>query len=372
MKKKLLFFYIVFLLSILLFSYLFIDYNLPYFSFFYTGFYTNFRQVTTLLFCLFLGIGQIVYIHFFRYFSRDNSKKKYLRIAFFTIVLLAFSYPAIVSYDIFNYIATAKITFFYHENPYIVMPNEFLGDPMLLFMHAPNKTALYGPIWILLTGIPYVIGNSYFILTLFLFKFIVILFLFLTLFVIYKLTEDIYPVLLFTFNPLVILETVISGHNDIVMMSLALSGFYLLKKNKVALGLLILLLSILIKYATLILLPIYVFYAYRKITKKEIHWHIVFSYCFSAMLFMFFISTFREEIYPWYAVWFFVFTVLTKNKMMLYFSFILSFSVLFRHVPYMYWGMYDQRTAIVKTIITFVPVSTYCFYAFFKKFQTKK
>ena len=51
---------------------------------------------------------------------------------FALVVILILSYPAF-SYDIYNYIATAKVAFFYKENPYIVMPIEIPNEPMLAF-----------------------------------------------------------------------------------------------------------------------------------------------------------------------------------------------------------------------------------------------
>ncbi|MBI5620716.1 hypothetical protein HY949_02985, partial [Candidatus Gottesmanbacteria bacterium] len=72
-----------------------------------------------------------------------------------TTVILVWAYPAL-SNDIFNYIATAKVTFLYRENPYIVMPIDIPNDASFTSLHAANKVALYGPVWIALTAIPHV------------------------------------------------------------------------------------------------------------------------------------------------------------------------------------------------------------------------
>src|SRR5260221_3326430 len=115
-----------------------------------------------------------------------------------------------LSYDIFNYIATAKVLFLYHENPYIIMPIEFLGDPFLLFMHAANKLALYGPFWIIMTGIPFLFSVKNFILSLLLFKLFVASFYFGTILFFNKLAKNLLSIFVFGLNPLVIIETSVS------------------------------------------------------------------------------------------------------------------------------------------------------------------
>ena len=164
-----------------------------------------------------------------------NKKKivfKDLRfLIFITIVILFFSYPGMLSFDIFNYIVTAKVLFFYHENPYIIMPIEFVGDPLLSFTHAANKISLYGASWILITAIPYFVGIGNFLLTLFSFKLFVSMFYLGTVFLIWKISKNLISVALFSLNPLVIIETLVSGHNDIVMVFFSLFSFYILMKK---------------------------------------------------------------------------------------------------------------------------------------------
>src|SRR5581483_4454944 len=93
-----------------------------------------------------------------------------------SVSLLLLAYPTMLSFDIFNYIATAKVLFHYHENPYIIMPMEFIGDPLLHYTRAANKVALYAPFWIFITGSPYVLGFKNIFLILFNFKILNVLF----------------------------------------------------------------------------------------------------------------------------------------------------------------------------------------------------
>jgi hypothetical protein len=285
-----------------------------------------------------------------------------------TAAILLISYPAMLSYDIFNYIATSKVLFFYHENPYIVMPIEFISDPLLGFTHAANKLALYGPIWILLTGIPYAFGFGNFIITLFTFKVFIMIFYFLTVFLIWKISKNIMSVILFSLNPLVVIETLVSSHNDIVMMFLVIFSFFLLMRKKISLGILFFVLSIFIKYATVFLIPIFIYIVWKLIGNKIIDWARVYFFSSLLMLVAFLLSPIREEIYPWYAIWFLIFVFLMpKKKILLGISIAFAFGLMFRYVPFMLLGFHTDPTPIIKTSVTFIPTSLVIFYFIIKK-----
>lgn len=350
MNKLLFPLYVIFLLSVLIFSYFFVDPNLLPFKAFYSGLFYK-REITTVLFIFLLVIFYFFYFKFMNMVKRKEISLKKIVVA--TSLILFFSYPAMLSYDIFNYIATSKVVYHYKENPYIVMPIEFTGDPLLAFTRAANKTVLYGPVWILLSAIPYYLSFDSFIPILFSFKLLTMVFYFLTLFLIKKMTNDDYKVAFFALNPLIIIETLIGSHNDIVMMFLALLSVSLLFSQKIIKSYTVLLLSILVKLATIVLLPIFVLYNMKSLFKKET----VFYYsCLVSMAIIFFLSSLREEIYPWYFIWVLAFAVfLIKNRLVYFLSIIFSFSLLLRYVPYILTGDYFGHTPIVKIILTFLP-----------------
>lgn len=357
MKKVTIILYSIFLTLFSIFSYVFVDPNLLYLKNIYSGFAFSNRLLTTIFYILFVLIFFIFYsIFIFRGIKKRLSSKDTLILFGITVGILLFSYPAMLSYDIFNYIATSKVLFFYHENPYVVMPIEFARDPLLAFTHAANKIALYGPFWILLTGISYFLGVGNFIITLFAFKFFIMVFYLATIFLVWKISKNIIPVLLLSFNPLVVIETLVSGHNDIVMIFFVLLSFFLLIKKKIFLGTLIFILSIFIKYVTLLLLPIFLIFVWKIIRKKEFHLEEIFYHSSLLMYFGFLLSPIREEIYPWYAIWFLSFSFLLPNKKtLLYISLAFSFGLLFRYVPFVFSGTHAGSTPIVKSIVTFLP-----------------
>lgn len=347
------------LLCFAFFTYLFVDQNLIYLKLFYTGFAVINRGVITIIYFIFIFIFFVFYWIFILFFKNRKLDAKELKLLILaTIIITLFSYPAMLSYDIFNYITTSKVLYSYHENPYIVMPIEFKGEPFLSFTHAANKIALYGPFWLLLSGFPYLLGFENFIFILFNFKLISVLFYLGTIYLIWKISKNIFSVAFFALNPLVITETLISGHNDIIMMFLAVSALLFINKKRIILGLILLLLSILIKYATIFLIPVYLYLICYVIRNKNIDKERIFNLSALSMFVIFLLSLFREEIYPWYAIWFLIFISINSQAFKKRFLFLVSvfcFSLLLRYMPFMLWGTHFGITPVVKAGFTFIP-----------------
>ncbi len=350
--------YALFLLSVTVFSYTFVDSNLSYLNFLYSGFATQKRAIVTILFIFIISLSFVYYFLFLRLLQKKQLSLTEVKILIgIAIGLLFFSYPAMLSYDIFNYIATAKVLFLYWENPYILMPIDFPHEPLLAFMHAANKTALYGPSWLVISGVPHSIGVGNFLLTLFSFKLFIVLFFLATVRLIWKISNNTFSVLLFSLNPLIIVETIVSGHNDIVMIFFALMAYYLLVRKKIWLAIPFFLLSVFIKYATLFLVPVFAYALWKTYRKEKVHWSGIFYYSCLSLFVIFFLSPIREEIYPWYALWFLPFAFLIpERKLLLFISLIFSFSLLFRYIPFMLTGNYFGMTPVLKIALTFFPL----------------
>lgn len=350
--------YIFLLVSFCIFSFLFIDKNFIYLKDLYSGFSESHREIISVIYLLFIFLFFFCY-----YFLLKRINLKILKnIVIVTAMILIFAYPAMLSFDIFNYIFTSKVLFFYQENPYIIMPIEFINDPLLNFTRAANKVALYGPLWLSLTGIPFLLSLGNFLIALINFKILVSIFYFAITFLIYKMTKNAYKTAFFALNPLVLIETLVSGHNDVLMMFFALLSIYFLKKEKVVFAIILIFLSILIKYATIFLFPVFVYYFYLKFKKQKIIWEKIYWYSFILMFMIFVLSFIREEIYPWYGIWFLTFVPLLMNKKsIISFSFLISFLLLLRYIPYMYFGDYLRIGAIIKEAITFVPLIIFVF-----------
>ena len=336
-----------------IFTYSFVDVNVPYLENLYTGYYSAHRILLTSLYVILISV--LFGCFYFSTKNVDKLKNNLKKIAIFVILLAIIAYPAALTFDIFNYMTTAKVLFLHQENPYIIYPIEFIDDSYLEFTRATNKTALYGPFWIMLSGIPHLAGLGNFILTLFSFKVFIALFYIGTIYMIGKIDKN--AVIFFALNPLVIVETLVSGHNDIVMIFFAIVSFYLFFKKRYGLSALAFIGSILIKFATLFLIPVFIAMAKDNIIGKKIDKEKAFVYSAGFMFLIFLLSPLREELYPWYAVWFVVFTsFLYKNKFLQNLVLVFSFGLMLRYVPYMATGTYFGFTPIVRNLLMIAPL----------------
>ena len=359
----------IFILTLILFSsftYSFVDINILYFKSLYTGLYLNQRLVLSVIYSILI----IVLFGCFYFFANhaDRLKAQINRIILFSILATIFAYPAALSFDIFNYMLTAKVTFVYQENPYIVYPIEFLNDPHLAFTRAANKTALYAPFWILLSGIPYFLGFGNFILTLFSFKAFIALFYIGTAYLIRKLDKN--AVLFFALNPLVIIESLVSGHNDIVMVFFALLSLYLFFQKKYLFSYVAIIGSMLVKFATVFLTPVYLGMLKDIVVGKKINQERAFRYSAIFMFIIFLLTPLREELYPWYAIWFIVFTAfLHRNKFLQSLVLVFSLGLMLRYIPYMATGNYFGPTPIIRNLLMITPVFILLVFTWLKKYS---
>lgn len=349
-------FYIVFLTLLVIFSFFFVDPNFMYIKFPLDATDIHYRSIAAVFYVVCILLFYLLYGVILLLVHKKIMGKKKIILLLVSTGILSLAYPAMLSYDIFNYIATAKVAYFYHENPYVIMPIEFVGDPVLTFTRAANKIALYGPAWIILTAIPYLVGFGNYLLLLVNIKILVGLFFVGTCVLIWKITKDIKSVAFFGFHPLVVIETLVSGHNDIVMMFFVLLAYFLLMRKKIFLTLLFLGISIGIKYASIILLPFFLYIVLNNRRNRQINWNKIFLWSSIAMLSVLLLGSLREEIYSWYAIWVLIFAVLiyrNKEVFLLYQAF--SIGLLLSYVPYLSSGTYSGVTPLLKTLTMLLP-----------------
>ena len=329
------------------------------------------RQVATILFFAILIVLFFCYVIFLKNQEKlFYSWKKTLLILSMSAVILVLSYPAL-TYDLFNYILTAKVTYQYHENPYIVMPIEIPNEPNLAFTRAANKVALYGPVWILLTAIPNYVGGGNVWRTIIAFKLMNAMVYVGFSYFIYRVTKNLTNVIFFALNPLVLIEVLMNGHNDIYMMMLALGGLILWQKKglgNMITGDLALFASWWVKGATVILAPL--------LFLKNISWERILFIAYCLLSFIFFVvAPIREELYPWYAVWLVMTASLLpfkSHRYLLGFTIALTFALELRNLPYMWMGYYEGPGPLLRTLLTVVSVGTYISYLGIRYVLTKR
>jgi hypothetical protein len=352
-------FYVFLILSFFLYSYTQVDLSLTLSreSIFQTiekgfqniGWYQ--RTISTEIFLVIILLMILSYLYLL-YLSWKNkiSRKFFWSLLLLTTGILVFSYNAF-SYDIFNYIFDAKIITFYHQNPYFHKALDFPSDPMLSFMRWTHNTYPYGPVWLAITVPLSYLGFNIFIPTFFLFKIAIGGFFLGSIYFLEKiigkldLKNKMFPLILFAFNPLVIIECLISSHNDIAMMFFALSGFYLFLKRKVVMSIIVIIISGLIKDVTAILLfPISISIVSNFLKIKIPEENFLRITVLSLIAGLLYIMT-RIELQPWYLLWVFPFIVLLKpNKYVVSESIAISIGAVFTYFPVVYIGNYINGT----------------------------
>lgn len=214
-----------------------------------------------------------------------------LLIIFFAII----AYP-FLSHDIFTYIFSGRMLWCYQANPYTVLPQSFFQkDLWLSFTHWVDVTYAYGPVMLAKDILPFIIlGCQRFISIFYSFKIIQGLLFTATGYLLWLKEKKSALVFVYWFlNPLLILELLINGHNDILMIFLYVLSDYLIEiKNSKITGLLAVTASIFTKKASLIFLPLLFFRGKTKIILGK-----------TSLLCLFFILAFRNVSMPWYYTW---------------------------------------------------------------------
>jgi hypothetical protein len=318
-------------------------------AFQYIGYYN--RPFSTVLFVLLVLAFCALYVITLRAISRKRLNIKQLWMIIGAVgILLVLSYPAF-SYDFFNYMFTAKTVLVYQKNPYTVIPLQFTGvEPWLSFMHWTHLPSAYTPFWILLTLPSYFFGFGFFLLIMWNIKVLVALAFFLTAYYIGKILEIVEPkhkalgIAIFALNPLIIIETLVSGHNDIVMMALGLGAIYLFLKRNYLLSYLLLALSVASKLMTLVLYPVAFLGWNRKLA-------------LAAMLVGFVAVLTQREVLGWYWVWIVPFVALLPSVMeLVWLSLGVSVGLLLRYAPFLFYGHWDAPVPTIKEWVTWIPI----------------
>lgn len=261
------------------------------------------------------------------------------------------SYPAF-SYDFFNYLFTAKTVLVYHKNPYVVTPLQFQGvDPWLSFMHWTHLVSAYTPLWIIVTLAPFFFGFGYFLLLIWNLKIVIALAYVATAIGIGKILESedpdrkLFGIAIFALNPLIIIECLVSPHNDILMMAMAIWAIVLYKKNRKWLSWVLLAGSVAMKLMTIFLIPAFFVGWKRRIA-------------LSCMVVGFLAVLTQREALSWYWVWIVPFIALVPDvSFLLIVSTGVSLGFLLQYAPFLYFGDWNTPVPLIKVWVTWVPIA---------------
>ena len=229
-------------------------------------------------------VSYILFLYFFlkyRDLKKNDLKWGFVFTALFSVIFIAIH--AIGSADLYAYHFFAEVYNTHQQNPYHFYFNEFSDDQVFTkiqdFWHnykSWHKTG-YGPLFTLISIILNLLAGQDMSISIYLYKSLTALCVMGGAVVLYKIVEIVHPhkaVLLtfaFMWNPFLLFEAVNNGHNDAIVLFLNLLAIYLLIKGKYLWVLPIVVSSVLIKYITVLFIPFFVFYIFRR-EKTLIFW----------------------------------------------------------------------------------------------------
>ncbi|EKD85661.1 MAG: hypothetical protein ACD_37C00663G0002 [uncultured bacterium] len=314
------------------------------------------RPLSTLIFLLIMFLMFTLYALTLN-FVKNNifDGRAVWKIIIFVSVILFFAYNAF-SYDLFNYIFDAKIVTYYNQNPYEHKALDYPGDPMLSFMHWTHRAYPYGPLWLALTIPLSFIGFGYFLLTFYLFKLLALFGFIWSAILIRKIalrlgSDPVLAVAVFALNPLVLVESLVSAHIDIVMIPFGLLGILAFLEKKYIKSFTALILSIAIKYATVFLIPGIIVYGLFKSSKDFFLYVLILSMIITVVL-----ASSRTNFQPWYLLLVLPFASLVSDKYFILIPvFLISIASLLQYAPFIYLGNWNPP---VPTILNWIMISS--------------
>ncbi|MDP8923042.1 MAG: hypothetical protein M3O34_09235 [Chloroflexota bacterium] len=178
--------------------------------------------------------------------------------------------PDMLSQDIFSYAAYGQMLLVRGANPYVHVPADFADAVYLDFVFWKHVPSFYGPLWTLISaGVVGLTGDDVAGAVL-LFRAIQAVAAVVGTILVLRVLEQLDPrralagAVIFGWNPLLVIEGGLSGHNDVVMVTLIVLAVALTVWRRGALACAALVAAGLIKVTALVLLPLLGIYLLRR------------------------------------------------------------------------------------------------------------
>ncbi len=181
-----------------------------------------------------------------------------------SLVLIFLSFP-FMSQDVFGYLLPSFNFIHFHLNPY---QTTAFAVPQNMWLHQINiiwwlKVPFpYGPFFLLLAGLTVITALHNLIAAVYIYKVLVALAYAISILLVGRLAEPESKrrvMLLWAINPAVLINIALDGHNDIFVIVLLLLSFLLVRNLKYYQGIAAFVASILIKYYSLMYIPVFWF-----------------------------------------------------------------------------------------------------------------
>ncbi len=324
------------LFAFFLYSYVLIDPNITFFNspvwsrfleaVLQIGYYQ--RRLSWQIYLILIGCLTIFHLYFI------NQYKKYdpIKIGMMIAVILSLSYP-FISHDFLKYMFDAKILTQYHQNPYLMRPLDFSFDPWLRFLQWIEQPFRYGPVFLVIIIIPSFFAMGKFLLSFIFLKMTFMFFYIAAVFTLQKMNKR--WAFIFATHPLLLVDGLINGHNDLISVSFLIFGIYFLSRKKI-LPRVFFILSIGIKYLSL---PVILITRNKNTILNKL---VFFSLLILPYLLLnqYFGNKFAAEIQTWYFIILLGFLPYFEgviNKLLITFI-----GLLLSYYPFIYLGKWEQ------------------------------
>lgn len=178
-------------------------------------------------------------------------------------LLLTLTYP-VGAGDVVDYVTHGEELFYYRENPLVVPPGQLPDTAFARYSAYRMAPSNYGPFWTWISALVVgALGRESLALNLMGFKGVATIAYLAQAWLIYAVLRRRHPdlapagLVFFAWNPLVLYEFVVNGHNDAAMMAFALLGIYFWERRRPILMTVAFTLSFLVKIPTAPLLPLF-------------------------------------------------------------------------------------------------------------------
>lgn len=220
----------------------------------------------------------VVWALVLRAISSDETGSGYTRFLIFAfplafVVILSFMYPP-WSLDFVHNVSDGRTLWLYGDNPMVAPPHD---NPFPVLQYWGHLPAPYGPLWFTLL-FPVLLAGESAEAALHVIKLYQGLFYLGTAALIYLIAKrltpgrELFAFALYAWNPFVFLRVVGNGHNDLTMLFFVVLALWLLLERRWRWAIVALAASALVKYATLMLGPALLLWAYWSFEDKGLFW----------------------------------------------------------------------------------------------------
>jgi hypothetical protein len=187
----------------------------------------------------------------------------------FQIVLLPL--PGVFTTDLFSYAFYGEVAGHFGQSPYLQIPDDYPDHPLYLLINPLWRDApsVYGPVWIAISSVVGAALSERVLAETLAFRLIADLTHWANLAVLWWALRRLRPgdeplgLALYAWNPLVVFEFAANGHNDGVMLLFLLLALGFTARGRDWPGVAALVLSVATKYTTVLLLPLFLWWAAR-------------------------------------------------------------------------------------------------------------